>query len=69
MRVTAITSSDTISKDFCGFFICGNEFYEIICNIGSSSKRFLFYIIKESSVSVEYSERGREQVKFYGNNT
>ena len=58
MRVTTITSDGIRSADFCGVFICRNDFDEIICKIGSSSKRFIFDIIKESSVCVEYSDRG-----------
>ena len=40
--------------------MCVNEFDEIICKIGSSSKRFPFDFIKESSVAVEYLYIGRK---------
>ena len=61
MHMTEITSVCTRSADFCGVFRCGNEFDEIICKIYSSSKFFLFGVIKESSVGVEFFYRGKEQ--------
>ena len=56
MHVTSITSSGTRSADFCGVFICGNEFDEIICKLSSSSRFSLLDVIKDSSVGVEYSD-------------